>query len=149
LQSANVSKAVRYEATNAICLKKIEVLEKQAFLLDKEITAVNQDISDLRLKKRATDDSKSVVSKFSQVSKRSKLGGEANGSRLDALRKKVDKESERNKQMQADVDKVRREINTTKRLNEQLVIDLKSITEKLDCEARNALKLDEEIASKR
>lgn len=41
LQSANISKAVRYEATNAIYLRKIEALEKQSFLLDKEIDTAN------------------------------------------------------------------------------------------------------------
>lgn len=49
-------------------------------------------------------------------------------SRFEVLRKKVDKESEKNRATQCEVDKVRKEIMTTKRLNEQLIEDLKAIT---------------------
>lgn len=145
-----MSKAVRYEATNAIYLKKIEALEKQSFLLEKEIASANEAISLLRIKKKTTEDSRSVTSKASsQVSKWSKLGGDINLSRFEVLRKKVDKENEKNRATQCEVDKVRKEIMTTKRLNEQLIDDLKTITEKLESEAKIAQRLEEEIATKR
>ena len=40
LQSSNSSKAVRLEATAVVYLKKVESLEKQEFLLDREIKDV-------------------------------------------------------------------------------------------------------------
>ena len=104
-------------------------MEKQSFILEKEIASANETISILRIKKKTNDDSRSVTSKASsQVSKWSKLGGDINLSRFEVLRKKVDKESEKNRATQCEVDKVRKEIMTTKRLNEQLIEDLKAIT---------------------
>lgn len=139
-----MSKAVRYEATNAIYLKKIEALEKQSYLLEKEITSANETISLLRIKKKTTDDSRSVTSRTSsQVSKWSKLGADINMSRFEVLRKKVDKENEKNRATQCEVDKVRKEIVTTKRLNEQLTDNLKAISERLESEAKIAQKLEE------
>lgn len=65
------------------------------------------------------------------------------------MRKKVDKENEKNRATQSEVDKVRKEIMTTKKLNEQLSEDLKALTERLESEAKIALRLEEEIAAKR
>lgn len=50
-------------------------------MLDKEISLVNEDISQFRLKKKNIDDSKSVISKASIVSK-SSLVNEPGLSRL-------------------------------------------------------------------
>lgn len=125
-------------------------MEKQSFILEKEIASANETISLLRIKKKTTDDSRSVTSKASsQVSKWSKLGGDINLSRFEVLRKKVDKENEKNRATQSEVDKVRKEIMTTKKLNEQLSEDLKALTERLESEAKIALRLEEEIAAKR
>lgn len=103
----------------------------------------------LRIKKKTNDDSRTVSSKVSQVSKRSQSSADPCASKFEALRKKVDKENERNRQVQCEIDNVRREIMTTKKLNEQLANDLKAIIKKLDAEARNATKLDEEITLKK
>ena len=55
LQSANSSKAVRLEATAVVYLKKIEGLEKQEYLLDKEISEVKNVIEKLRIKRKGGD----------------------------------------------------------------------------------------------
>jgi hypothetical protein len=57
------------------------VLEKQSFLLDKEIATVNEEISLLRIKKKTSDETRTVSSKISQISKRSQSGNE-NASRF-------------------------------------------------------------------
>ncbi len=116
-------------------------MEKQSFLLDKEIASVNEDISVLRIKKKTNEDSRTASSKVSQSSKRSLSGIDPNVSRFEALRKKVDKENEKNRQVQNNIDGVRREIMTTKRLNEQITNDLKDITKRLEMEAKAGSRL--------
>jgi hypothetical protein len=126
LQSANSSKAVKYEATNAILLKKVEALEKQNFMLDKELGSVREEINQLRVQKKiGDDDTVTVVSQASKATSRRSEGLVKNDikvatNRLDVLRKKIDKENERNRKIEKEVDKVRREITTTKKLNEQM-----------------------------
>lgn len=51
-------------------------------MLDKEIASVNEEISGLRIKKKTNEESRTVSSKVSQISKRSQLGAESNPSRL-------------------------------------------------------------------
>jgi hypothetical protein len=56
------------------------------------------------------------------ISKRSLQGSDQNISRLQALRKRVDKEKEKNKQLRAEIDKVRRMIVTSRHLMDQLAV---------------------------
>ncbi len=56
------------------------------------------------------------------ISKRSLQGSDQTISRLQALRKRVDKEKEKNKQLRAEIDKVRRMIVTSRHLMDQLTV---------------------------
>lgn len=65
------------------------------------------------------------------ISKRSRQGSDQNISRLQALRKRADKEKEKNKQLQAEIDKVRRVIVTSRHLKDQLGEQLKQTNQEL------------------
>lgn len=65
------------------------------------------------------------------ISKRSRQGSDQNISRFQALRKRADKQKEKNKQLQAEIDKVRRMVVTSRHLKDQLGEQLKLTNEKL------------------
>ncbi len=65
------------------------------------------------------------------ISKRSRQGSDQNISRFQALRKRADKEKEKNKQLQAEIDKVRRVVATSRNLKDQLSEQLKQTNERL------------------
>ena len=65
------------------------------------------------------------------ISKRSRQGSDQNILRFQALRKRADKEKEKNKQLQAEIDKVRRVVVTSRHLKDQLGEQLKQTNEKL------------------
>lgn len=51
-------------------------------MLDKEIASVNEEITELRIKKKTNEESRTVSSKISQNSKRSQIGLDPNPNRL-------------------------------------------------------------------
>jgi hypothetical protein len=83
-------------------------------MLDKELGSVREEINQLRVQKRiGDDDSVTVVSQTSKATSRRSEGLVKNDikvatNRLDVLRKKIDKENEKNRKIEKEVDKVRK-----------------------------------------
>ena len=76
--------------TTAAFQKKIEQLERQEAMLNKEIEAANAEIIKFRLKKKGVEESVSTSS-----SRASSAVAEDGRGRLEALRRRLDRERER------------------------------------------------------
>jgi hypothetical protein len=84
-------------------------------LLEKDIENVKSDVAKLRLKRKGVDDAVSTIS-----SRTSSTIPEEGKNKIDAIRRRLDKEKERSKKVMAEVERVRKDIQTKKKLNTQL-----------------------------
>ncbi len=84
-------------------------------MLEKDIENVKSDVAKLRLKRKGVDDAVSTIS-----SRTSSTIPEEGKNKIDAIRRRLDKEKERSKKVMAEVERVRKDIQTKKKLNTQL-----------------------------
>jgi vacuolar-type H+-ATPase subunit I/STV1 len=80
-----------------VYLKKIEGLEKQEYMLEREIKQVKGEIEELRVKRKGCEET--AMSTVSSRCSSAILAREGARGKIDVLRKKIDKENEKAKKV--------------------------------------------------